>query len=343
MPTHDVVVVGASAGGLEALQKLVAGLPEDFQAALFIVLHIPPHSPSVLPRVLERAGRLPASHPLDGEEILAGHVYVAPPDHHLLVERGRVRTSRGPKENRFRPAVDPLFRSAAYAYGPRTVGVILTGALDDGAAGLWAVKDRGGVAVIQDPQEALFSSMPQSARAYVEIDYCLPLAEIAPLLVRLSSEPAAEERGAYPFLEELEVETRISMEDKAFEAGVFKLGEPSPYTCPECHGSLLQWKNGNLLRFRCHTGHAFSANSLLAELTESIEDTLWNTLRAVEESVLLMRHLAQHLRQANDVDTAERFLRKAQEAQQRTEFVRKAVLRHETLSQDTVGNEAKHL
>jgi two-component system chemotaxis response regulator CheB len=342
MATHEIVVVGASAGGLEALQKVVGGLPEDFQAALFVVLHLSPHSRSVLPTLLERAGKLPASHPIDGEEIRAGHIYVAPPDHHLLVERGRVRTSRGPKENRFRPAVDPLFRSAAYAYGPRAVGVILTGALDDGTAGLWAVKDRGGVAVIQDPKEAMFPSMPQSAQAYVDIDYCLPLAEIAPLLVRLSSEPAAEDRGAYPFLEQLEIETRISMQDKAFEAGVFKLGQPSLFTCPECHGSLLQLNNGNLLRFRCHTGHAFSANSLLAELTESVEETLWSTLRAIEESVLLMRHMAEHLHEANDVDTAERFLQKAEEAQQRTELVRKAVLRHETLSRETIGEKTRH-
>jgi two-component system chemotaxis response regulator CheB len=263
---------------------------------------------------------------------------VAPPDHHLLLERGQVRISHGPKENRFRPSIDATFRSAAYTYGPRTVGVILTGALDDGTAGLWMVKDRGGVAIAQHPSEAFIPSMPLSALTFVEVDHCLRLSEIGPLLVRLSREPAKEE-GVYPVSEELDIENRIAMEDKALEAGVMKLGELSPYTCPECHGTLVQWKAGRLLRFRCHTGHAYSVNSLLAELTESVEDVLWSSLRAIEESVMLMRHMAQHLRESNDLETASKFSSRAEEAQQRASLIRRAVLRHETLSQETVSSE----
>ena len=192
MAGHDIIVVGASAGGPESLQLLMSALPPELPAALFVVVHFPPGSRSFLPAILSRAGPLVATHATDGEAIRHGHVYIARPDHHLVLERGYVRVTHGPKENRFRPAVDVLFRSAAYAYGPRVIGVILTGQLDDGTAGLWAVKDRGGLAVVQDPQDALSPSMPRSALQHVAEDYCLPIAEIGPLLERLTGEPAEE-------------------------------------------------------------------------------------------------------------------------------------------------------
>ena len=175
MAGHDMVVVGTSSGGVEALMELCGGLPEDLPAAVFVVVHFPEGAPSVLPSILNRAGPLKAVHPEDGDPIENGRIYVAPPGLHLLVERGRVRLVRGPRENLHRPAVDPLFRTAAVAYGPRAVGVVLTGARDDGTAGLLAIKRRGGVAVVQDPDDALFSGMPQSALEYVDVDYCLPL------------------------------------------------------------------------------------------------------------------------------------------------------------------------
>jgi two-component system chemotaxis response regulator CheB len=163
MPKRDIIVIGTSAGGMETLIELFSRLPKKLAASIFVVCHISPYSSGVLPKVISRAGSLPAAHPTDREPIKPGQVYVAPPDHHLLIEDSVVRVTQGPKENRFRPAVDPLFRSAAYAYGPRVIGVILTGSLDDGTAGLWAVKERGGLAVVQDPDEALFDSMPLSA------------------------------------------------------------------------------------------------------------------------------------------------------------------------------------
>ena len=197
MPGHDVIVVGTSAGGVEALKILVGGLPHDWPATLFIVLHLLPERPSVLAQVLSRAGPLPATQAVNGEAFTPGHIYVAPPDHHLLVEPGRVRCTHEPTEHRCRPAVDVLFRSAACAYGPRVVGVVLTGRLDDGTAGLWAIKDHGGMAVVQAPQEALCASMPQNALQRVAADYCLPLAEVAPTLVGLSATPPPEE-SAFP-------------------------------------------------------------------------------------------------------------------------------------------------
>ncbi len=331
MPTKDIIVVGASVGGIDALRAIVGELPTDLPAAVFVVLHSAPEAPGVLADILDRAGALPAAFANDGEHLQPGRIYVAPPDRHLIIEPNRVRLTRGPKENRFRPAVDPLFRSAAQVYGPRVIGVILTGYLDDGTAGLWAVKQLGGTAIVQDPHEALASSMPASALRQVRVDHCLPVAEIAPLLVRLTSTPLGEE-GEYEVPDELEIEVRIAKEDTALDAGVLKLGEPSNYACPECHGVLLQLYEEQRIRFRCHTGHAYSVDSLLAEITEGVEDSLWNAIRSVEESVLLLRHMAEHLGRREDGHTADAFLARAQEAQRRADLVRQAVMTQEQLS-----------
>jgi two-component system, chemotaxis family, protein-glutamate methylesterase/glutaminase len=325
----DIIVIGASAGGLEALRALVAALPADLPASVFVVLHTSAESPGLLAGILDRAGPLPAASPRDGERIRRGRIYVAPPDHHLVVEPGAVRTTRGPKENRFRPAIDPLFRSAAQTYGPRVVGVVLTGYLDDGTAGLWTIKQLGGTAVVQDPADALVPSMPLSALHNVEVDYCVPLAEVAPLLARSAYEEAEERVGEVP--EETRIEVNIAKSERAVEAGVMKLGEPSNYACPECHGVLLQLKEENRIRFRCHTGHAYSVESLVAEIDESIEDSLWNAIRSVEEKALLMRHLAEHAGEGGGGSggEAERFLRLAETAERRADLVRQAVMQQD--------------
>jgi two-component system chemotaxis response regulator CheB len=332
VPTKDIIVIGASAGGVEALMTIAGGLPKDLPASVFVVIHTSPESPGVMAGILARAGALPAMNAVDGERIEPGRIYVAPPDQHLIIEPNRVRLTRGPKENRFRPAVDPLFRSAAQVYGPRVIGVILTGNLDDGTAGLWAVKQLGGTSVVQDPQEAFAPSMPRSAMRYARVDHCLPLSEIAPLLVRLTSTPI-EEEGAYEVPDEMEIEVRIAKEDTALDAGVLKLGEPSNYACPECHGVLLQLNEEKRIRFRCHTGHAYSVDSLLAEITEGVEDSLWTAIRSLEESVLLLRHMTEHLPDSENGHTAERFLAQAQEAQRRADLVRQSVMKQEQLSE----------
>jgi two-component system chemotaxis response regulator CheB len=338
MPGRDIVVVGTSAGGVEALRALVAGLPADFPGSVFVVMHTAPDSPGVLAQILDRSGPLPATNAANRERIRPGRVYVAPPDVHLLLEPGHMRLTRGPKENRFRPAVDPLFRSAAQTYGPRVVGVILTGGLDDGTSGLWAVKRLGGVAVVQDPGEAFMPSMPLNAINQVEVDYTLPLAEIPPVLARLASLTVAEQ-GGYEVPEDLGIEVRIAMEDNALDAGVTRLATPSVFTCPECHGTLLQLKENGRPRYRCHTGHAFSPDSLLAELTESVEETLWSAIRSIAESAMLMRHMAEHVRESDD-GAAERFLDKAREAERRGELVRRAVFDHENLSEEKLAEVA---
>lgn len=341
MLKHDIIVIGASAGGLEVMRKLLSQLPDNFPGTLFIVWHIPAESPSILPQILDRVCPLPVAHAIDFEPIKPGRVYVAPPDRHLVVEPGYVRLTRGPKENRFRPSVDVLFRSAAVAYGPQVIGVVLTGSLDDGAAGLYAIKEQGGIAIVQDPFEALYPSMPKAAMKAVTVDHCVSVTDMGSLLVRLTNE-AVEEEAVNPPSDKMEIEVGVAREDNAFEQGITKLGTPSPYTCPECHGALLRLKEGNLIRFRCHTGHAYSLDSLLVEVTKGIEDTLWNTLRAIQESELLMRHMAGHLRETNDTETETLFLQKAEEAKKRADLVRQAVMSHETLSTEKVSDAAKH-
>ena len=321
----DIIVVGASAGGIEALRVLIRALPADLSATLFLVVHTSPEAPGMLADIFDRCGTLRATYATDGELIEKGRIYVAPPDRHLLIEPNRMRVTRGPKENRFRPAVDPLFRSAAQTYGPRVAGVILTGYLDDGTAGLWTVKQLGGTAVVQDPADALVPFMPLNAVTHVEIDYCLPLAEIAPLLVRLTTE-VVEEEGAYQVPKEVEIEVNIAKEQKALDAGVLQLGEPSNYACPECHGVLLQMKEGTLFRFRCHTGHAYSVESLLADITEKMDDALWNSIRAFEEGELFMRHMAEHLDHGDANHSAESFLKRADDTKRRATLMRQAAM-----------------
>lgn len=337
MQRKDIIVIGTSSGGIEALKELVAQLPADLRASVFIVLHVAPYSLGILPEILERAGRLPASNARDWETIREGHIYIAPPDHHLLVEAsGYMRATRGPRENRFRPAIDPLFRSAAHAFGPRVIGVILTGWLDDGTAGMWAVKQRGGICIVQNPEEAFAPSMPMSAIRHVEVDHIVSLKEIAPLLVRLTGETTTDEEEVYPVSEEMETEVKIAREDNALESGMIEWGEPSLYACPECHGVLLQLKEGKGVRFRCHTGHAYSVDSLLSEFSDRTEDSLWSAIRAIEEKVLLLRQLATHFGEHEQNGHAEELLEKAQEAQRRAELVRQAVMSHEKLSREKI-------
>jgi two-component system, chemotaxis family, protein-glutamate methylesterase/glutaminase len=318
--TH-LVVIGASSGGIEALQTIVGGLSGDFPAPICIVMHTGPQSPGVLPEILDRAGPLTVVMGRNDDRLRPGRVYVAPPDHHLLVEPDRVCITKGPRENRFRPAIDPLFRSAAQVYGPAAIGVILTGNLDDGTAGLWTIKQLGGVAIIQDPAEAWYPSMPLSALNHVKADHVVRVAEIADLLARLTTVPtrAAEEK---PVPEPVNVEVSIAKEQHPMDAGLEQLAEPSPYTCPDCHGVLLQLKEADRIRFRCHTGHAYSVLSLLTAIHEGIEESLWNSIRSLEEGALLMRHLAEHLATSADPSDIERLETASLAARKQADVVR---------------------
>jgi two-component system chemotaxis response regulator CheB len=258
-----------------------------------------------------------------------GHIYFAPPDSHLLVEPGRVGVTKGPRENRFRPAIDPLFRSAAQVYGPAAIGVILTGSLGDGTAGLWTIKQLGGTTVVQDPADALFPAMPQSALNHVRIDYVLPLSDIPSRLVRLTAEdvPAA---AAAPLPASVEVEVKIAKEAPPLEVGLEGISEPSTFACPECHGVLMKVKEGGPIRFRCHTGHAYSIDSLMLAVSEAIEEALWNAIRALEEGDMLLRTVGAHVR-GHDGDEAEALLTRAAEVKRQSDALRKIVMEREPI------------
>jgi two-component system chemotaxis response regulator CheB len=323
--SHALIVVGASAGGVEALIQLARGLPADLPAAVCVVLHIPPHAASALPHILTRAGPLPAQHPADGAPLEPGHIYVAPPDRHLLVTLGRLHIVHGPRENRNRPAVDPLFRSAARFYGPRVVGVVLTGALDDGTAGLLAIKRAGGIALVQDPDEALFPSMPSSARRYVPVDYCLPLADIAPTLARLAREPV-DERGGTAVSQPPDFDTAMEGLDLAALEDDERPGDPSPFACPECGGVLWERSIGALARYRCRVGHAYSVETLLSAQSDAYETALWSALRALEEKAQLQRRLVQRAEAQQLSGAATRFRAQLDEAEAHVETLRQMLL-----------------
>jgi two-component system chemotaxis response regulator CheB len=333
METRNIIVIGASAGGFETIKRLVAGLPADLQAAIFIVWHVPPDVKGILPQVLNRLQTVKATQAADREPIEPGRIYVPPPDRHLILEKEHVRVTHGPKENGFRPAVDPLFRSAAYYHGPRVIGIILSGSLDDGTAGLWTIKQYGGLAIVQDPAEAEVPSMPASAIREVAVDHIITVADMAPLLVKLTSQEI-------PFFNYNDMENnnktgkevRIAIQDETLEEGVMQFGELTPYTCPECHGVLSAIKEGQRIRYRCHTGHAFSADSLLAIITENIEHSMWDCIRAMEESILLLNHMGDHFAEVNQPSLAAQYFKKANECMERSKLIRKAVLSHEQLS-----------
>lgn len=322
MRHKDIIVIGASAGAVDVLKTVVAGLPARLEASIFVVVHTAPDAPGLLADILDRTGPLHAAYASQGERIDEGRIYVAPPDQHLIIEPGSVRLTRAPRENRFRPAVDPLFRSAAQIYGPRTVGVILTGGLDDGTNGLWAIKQLGGTAIVQDPDEAMAPSMPLSALRHVRVDYTVKAIELAPLLVQLAATPADAVDGKEDRVPEgMNVEIRIAKEESARGAGVEKLGPPSSYACPECHGVLLELADATPIRFRCHTGHAYTLESLLAEMDEAIGDSLWNAVRALEERAMLLERAARHLREMHEDVRAYAIAKAAEESQRRAQLV----------------------
>lgn len=293
MDDYPLVVIGGSAGGLSALLELVRHLPGDLNAALFVVLHLSPGSPGTHASLLRAQGARSAIEARDGELIRPGNIYVCPPDHHLLVEPGRMTLSHGPRENRQRPAVDPLFRSAARAYGRRVVGIVLSGMLDDGTAGLWAIKARGGLALVQEPAEARASAMPQNAIARVKVDAVLPVARLARRIVEIAQQPASRRAGgspdpaAIPDDHQTDLELGSTRLDRETLDRTEHPGQQSEFACPECGGALWEIRENELTRYRCRVGHALSEQTLLAAQSDAVEDALWVALRALEEKIAL--------------------------------------------------------
>jgi two-component system chemotaxis response regulator CheB len=336
MAKRNIVVIGTSAGGVLALKQLVSTLPADFTASVFIVMHVSPHSPSLLPEILSTAGLLEAIHPVDGDIIQPGRIYIAPPDHHLLIEYEQVLVKKGPKENRFRPSIDALFRSAAYTYGSQVIGVVLTGMLDDGTSGMWSVQRLNGVTVIQEPDDAAYASMPNSVLDYVDVDYRVPLADLPALLVRLTSETIPDPSpDAFTEEDRMATEIGIAAQDNAFEMDILDMGELNPLTCPECHGALISIREGKLIRYRCHTGHAYTASSLLAETTRMTEESFWSAIRQLEETVIILEQSGKQFAEGGNQQASEQFIAKAQEMRERARRVHEFAFDQEKLSLST--------
>ncbi|MGN7786158.1 chemotaxis protein CheB [Niabella sp. 22666] len=333
-----IIVVGGSAGGVKALRAFVKGLPADFMSPVFIAWHMSPDASGILPELLGNLTSLKVAHALDYEPIAPGRIYVAPPDHHLLIEQGHVRVTRGPKENRFRPAIDPLFRSAAYAYRNRVIGVIVSGALDDGVAGLWTIKNNGGISIVQDPADADIPSMPQNALRDTPVDHCVPAADFPALLLKITQQRMPARRSK-PEPVRVKLEKDIAGEVKGAGMKAFSLGDLSPFSCPECHGVLALIKEGNIIRYRCHTGHAYSADTLLSGLTEQIEQELYSAMRGMEESILLLNHMGDHYAEDNEPAKAAFCFKKAKEAEEQSQQVRNIIRSQEALTRERVTGE----
>ncbi|MGE2713979.1 chemotaxis protein CheB [Mycolicibacterium litorale] len=311
-----VVAVGASAGGVEALTSFAAGLPEDLPYAVLVVLHMPPNAPSVLARILDRAGPLPAVSAVDGTPLEAGRIYVAVPNRHLMVRDHSILLSKGPTENMNRPAVNALFRSVAVTFGPRAIGVVLSGMLDDGVLGSGAIRARGGVTVAQSPSDALFTAMPHNAIQAGVIQHQASAADIGRLLTKLTDRDI-EER-------EMEPDTRMELENRIAMGSRFSahfdsddLGPPSGYTCPDCNGSLTTLEEGS---FRCRVGHAWTAEALLEARDHEVENALWIAVRSLQEKAKLSRRLADN---AGAGMVGRRYLDAAEEAEHAMEVLAK--------------------
>jgi len=321
---RGVVAIGGSAGGLEALRDLVGRLPADLPAAVLVALHVPAGPRSRLPEILSRSGPLPASPARDGEPVEPGRIYVAPPDRHLLVADSRIQLGSGPREHGFRPAVDPLFRSVARAYGTAAAGVVLSGILDDGTAGLAAIKRHGGVAVVQDPAEARYDGMPASAIDHVAVDHVGSVAEIAGLLAELTR--PSEEVSVMSSEESDQVGWEVGISLRADGAPLSARPgpgwEPSPFSCPDCNGVLWERREGDLERYRCRIGHGWSPQTVAHQQAERVDSRLWTVLKDVEEQAEFADHLSQAARDHDQQKDAAYWAKQANRAERTAAGIR---------------------
>jgi two-component system chemotaxis response regulator CheB len=305
---HDIVVIGASAGGVEALTTIARQLSPSLKASVFVVVHVSPDSAGLLPAILNRTSPVPARQAEDGAAIEPGNIYVAPPDRHLMLEPGEVRVTRGPRHNRHRPAIDLLFRTAARHYGSRVVGVVLTGFLDDGSSGLLAIKNAGGIAIVQDPADAAVAAMPRNALQQVQPDYCVPASQIGDLINQLAS------KEGRPMVAELKG-------NKAQEGSEQKRNQTA-FTCPDCHGTIWEVEENGELRFECRVGHAYSPEGMGNANQEDVERSLWIALRTLEESAALEQRLADLAADRNRHSAHEFYRQKAQQRKQHAAIIR---------------------
>ncbi|MBV9749246.1 MAG: chemotaxis protein CheB [Acetobacteraceae bacterium] len=321
---RDIIVIGGSSGATAPLKLILAALPADLPAAVFIVLHVPARSIGILATVVSAAGRLPVHQATEGMVIAPGNVYLAIPDHHLILVDGHMRLGRGPRENMARPAIDPLFRSAAVAYGPRVIGVVLSGLLNDGASGLEAIKRCGGITVVQDPADAIADEMPLSAMQASMVDLAVPSARIGDVLSEMAREPAGPGVLIPP---EIRIEVDIAAGERVDSEIVGRLADPAAVTCPSCGGVLSAVRGAKPLRFRCQIGHALTAEVVAKEQENAVDEALRVALRIIEERAELVTRMAADGRISGRRAVAEMYEERAQEYRRYADIVRQAVLR----------------
>jgi two-component system chemotaxis response regulator CheB len=323
LSNRDIVVIGGSSGATAPLKAILGALPPDFPAAVLVVIHIPARSLGILATVASAASKLPVHAAADGMAIVPGNIYLGVPDHHLIVADGHLRLGRGPRENMARPAIDPLFRSAAIAYGSRVVGVLLSGLLNDGASGLEAIKRCGGMALVQDPADALADEMPRAGMNAVTVDLAIPSARIGDVLSDLVREPAGP---GVPVPPEIRLEVDIAAGERADSSIVGRLGAPSALTCAQCGGVLSAMHEAKPLRFRCQVGHAMTADVLAKEQENAVDEALRVALRVIEERAELVSRMAEDGRVSGRRAVAEMYGERADEYRRYAETIRRAVL-----------------
>jgi len=324
VPNRDLIVIGGSSGATAPLKDILGRLPVDIPAAVLIVLHIPSRGIGILSTVASAAGRLPVRHAVNGMPIENGTIYLAAPDHHLLVADGRLMLGRGPRENMVRPAIDPLFRSAALHYGPRAIGVVLSGLLSDGAAGLNAIKRCGGIAVVQEPTDAIADEMPRRALEVSSIDYCLPGTEIGDVLAGLAKAQAGR---AGPVPPDIRLEVEIAAGERIDSEIIGGIGTPAALTCPSCGGVLSKMTVDKSLRFRCQVGHAFAADVLASEQESRVDEAMRVALRIIEERAELVRRMAGDARGSGRFAIAEMYDARSAEYRGYADIIRQVVLK----------------
>jgi len=324
MSNRDIIVIGGSAGATAPLKQILARLPKDLPAAVFVVLHIPAQGIGILSTVASAAGPLPVLQAESGMVIQNGHVYLAAPDHHLLLFESHMMLGRGPRENMVRPAIDPLFRSAALQYGPRVIGVVLSGLLADGAAGLNAIKRCGGITLVQDPADAVADEMPTRALETTTVDLCVTSAKIGDVLSDLVREPAGT---ALPVPPEIRLEVEIAAGERIGSDRLKAIADPAPFTCPGCGGVLSEVKGSPPLRFRCQVGHAYTADALAKEQEGRVDEALRVALRIIEERAELVHRMAEDGRHSGRVAVARMYEQRATEYREYADMIRRVMLK----------------
>jgi two-component system chemotaxis response regulator CheB len=329
MSNRDILAIGTSAGGFEALRFLTREFRPDLPAAVLIVIHLPGHSRSSLDSILTQMGPLPANFAEDGQSLEHGRIYIGPPERHLILDGDKLHLGSGPRENNSRPAIDPLFRSVGLCCGSRSVGVVLTGMLGDGSSGLWSLKQCGGITVVQEPSDAAFPDMPSSAIERAKPDHIVALAAMPTLLDGLVRHPAGQALAAP---ESLRYEVEVAASGSTSMSEMDRIGRRSVFACPDCHGVMWEIDDGEFVRYRCHVGHAYSGDLMSVAVDDNLQRALAVALRALEERATLVEKLQKQASAGGHSQLADSWERKAKEFEAEAKVIRASIERADEIA-----------